>query len=96
MFSSPLNTNIGQAIDRGYLKSLDDENINGYKCYQFYSIDYPWKDAPKPLFPFGSKTKECRPLNIKLYVKDGIDMLLKRFLARTKKRIKILNFSKRV
>ena len=74
MLSSPLNTNIGQAIDRGYLKSLDNENINGYKCYQFYSIDYPWKDVPKPLFPFGSKTKECRSLNVKLYVKDGIDI----------------------
>lgn len=74
MINSPLNTTIKQAIDKGYLKPLDDEKVSGYKCYQFYKIEYPWREIKKRLFSLGNNDKEPQKLNVKLFVKDHIDI----------------------
>ena len=74
MIDSPLKTTIRQAIDKGYLKPLDDEKVSGYKCYQFYKIEHPWREIKKRLFSLGKNDEEPQQLNVKLYVKDGVDI----------------------
>ena len=74
MINSPLNTTIKQAIDKGYLKLLDDVNIDGYKCYQFYKIEYPWREEKKSFFSLSGNKREPQELNAKLFVKDHIDI----------------------
>ena len=71
MINSPLKTTIRQAIDKGYLKPLDDENMSGY---QFYKIEYPWREEKKIFFSLSGNKREPQELNVKLFVKDHIDI----------------------
>ena len=58
------------AIESGYLKRIGSDN--GYTCYQFYRIEAPYKATQQVLFGEDEYTEE--PLNVKLFIKDGVNL----------------------
>lgn len=58
------------AIESGYLKRIGSEN--GYTSYQFYRIEAPYKATQQVLFGEDEYTGE--PLNVKLFIKDGVNL----------------------
>lgn len=58
------------AIESGYLKRIGSEN--GYTSYQFYRIEAPYKATQQVLFGEDEDTGE--PLNVKLFIKDGVNL----------------------
>lgn len=58
------------AIESGYLKRIGSED--GYTSYQFYRVEAPYKDTEQVLFGEDEDTGE--PLNVKLFIKDGVNL----------------------
>lgn len=58
------------AIESGYLKRIGSEN--GYTSYQFYRVEAPYKAVQQGLFEQNEDAGE--PLNVKLFIKDGVNL----------------------
>ena len=58
------------AIENGYLKRIGSEN--GYTSYQFYRVEAPYKAVQQGLFEQNEDVGE--PLNVKLFIKDGVNL----------------------
>ena len=58
------------AIEKGYLKRIGSDN--GYTCYQFYRVEAPYKETQQVLFGENEDTGE--PLNVKLFIKDSVNL----------------------
>ena len=58
------------AIESGYLKRIGSED--GYTSYQFYRVEAPYKEVQQGLFEQNEDTGE--PLNVKLFIKDGVNL----------------------
>ena len=58
------------AIESGYLKRIGSED--GYTSYQFYRVEAPYKATQQVLFGKDEDTGE--PLNVKLFIKDGVNL----------------------
>ena len=58
------------AIESGYLKRIGSED--GYTSYQFYRIEAPYKEVQQGLF--GEDEYMGEPLNVKLFIKDGVNL----------------------
>ena len=58
------------AIESGYLKRLGSED--GYTSYQFYRVEAPYKEVQQGLFEQNEDAGE--PLNVKLFIKDGVNL----------------------
>jgi hypothetical protein len=58
------------AIESGYLKRIGSED--GYTSYQFYRIEAPYKEVQQGLFEQNEDAGE--PLNVKLFIKDGVNL----------------------
>lgn len=58
------------AIESGYLKRIGSED--GYTSYQFYRVEAPYKATQQVLFGEDEDTGE--PLNVKLFIKDGVNL----------------------
>lgn len=58
------------AIESGYLKRIGSED--GYTSYQFYRIEAPYKEVQQGLF--GQDEAIPEPLNVKLFIKDGVNL----------------------
>ena len=58
------------AIESGYLKRIGSED--GYTSYQFYRIEAPYKAVQQGLFEQNEDAGE--PLNVKLFIKDGVNL----------------------
>lgn len=67
------------AIESGYLKRLGSED--GYTSYQFYRVEAPYKEVQQGLFEQNEDTRE--PLNVKLFIKDGVNLADISFNLRT-------------
>lgn len=67
------------AIESGYLKRIGSED--GYTSYQFYRIEAPYKATQQVLFGEDEDTGE--PLNVKLFIKDGVNLADISFNLRT-------------
>lgn len=67
------------AIESGYLKRIGSED--GYTSYQFYRVEAPYKEVQQGLFEQNEDTGE--PLNVKLFVKDGVNLADISFNLRT-------------
>ena len=67
------------AIESGYLKRLGSED--GYTSYQFYRVEAPYKATQQVLFGKDEDTGE--PLNVKLFIKDGVNLADISFNLRT-------------
>ena len=67
------------AIESGYLKRIDSEN--GYTCYQFYRVEAPYKEVQQGLFEQNEDAGE--PLNVKLFIKDDVNLADISFNLRT-------------
>lgn len=58
------------AIESGYLKRIGSED--GYTSYQFYRVEAPYKATQQVLFGKDEDTGE--PLNVKLFIKDDVNL----------------------
>ena len=58
------------AIESGYLKRIGSED--GYTSYQFYRVEAPYKEVQQGLFEQNKDTGE--PLNVKLFIKDDVNL----------------------
>ena len=58
------------AIENGYLKRIGSED--GYTSYQFYRVEAPYKEVQQGLFEQNEDAGE--PLNVKLFIKDGVNL----------------------
>ena len=58
------------AIESGYLKRIGNED--GYTSYQFYRVEAPYKEVQQGLFEQNEDAGE--PLNVKLFIKDGVNL----------------------
>ena len=58
------------AIESGYLKRIGGED--GYTSYQFYRVEAPYKATQQVLFGEDEDTGE--PLNVKLFIKDDVNL----------------------
>ena len=58
------------AIEKGYLKRISSEN--GYTCYQFYRVEAPYKEHQQGLF--GQDEALPEPLNVKLFIRDDVNL----------------------
>ena len=58
------------AIESGYLKRIGSED--GYTSYQFYRVEAPYKAVQQGLFEQNEDAGE--PLNVKLFIKDGVNL----------------------
>ena len=58
------------AIESGYLKRIGSED--GYISYQFYRVEAPYKEVQQGLFEQNEDAGE--PLNVKLFVKDSVNL----------------------
>lgn len=58
------------AIESGYLKRIGSED--GYTSYQFYRVEAPYKEVQQGLFEQNEDAGE--PLNVKLFIKDGVNL----------------------
>lgn len=67
------------AIESGYLKRIGSED--GYTSYQFYRVEAPYKEVQQGLFEQNEDTGE--PLNVKLFIKDGVNLADISFNLRT-------------
>lgn len=67
------------AIESGYLKRIGSED--GYTSYQFYRVEAPYKATQQMLFGEDENTGE--PLNVKLFIKDGVNLADISFNLRT-------------
>lgn len=67
------------AIESGYLKRIGSEN--GYTCYQFYRVEAPYKATQQVLF--GEDEYMGEPLNVNLFIKDGVNLADISFNLRT-------------
>ena len=67
------------AIESGYLKRIGSED--GYTSYQFYRIEAPYKEVQQGLFEQNEDAGE--PLNVKLFIKDGVNLADISFNLRT-------------
>ena len=67
------------AIEKGYLKRIGSED--GYTCYQFYRIEAPYKATQQVLFGEDEDTGE--PLNVKLFIKDDVNLADISFILRS-------------
>ena len=67
------------AIEKGYLKRIGSED--GYTSYQFYRVEAPYKDTEQVLF--GEDKDISEPLNVKLFVKDSVNLADISFNLRT-------------
>jgi hypothetical protein len=72
-FNKPFKITIKEAIDRGYLRLLEGKGPIGYKCYQFYRVEYPYIGEKRIFLSFGNK-REPQELNVKLFIKDFVDI----------------------
>ena len=67
------------AIESGYLKRIGSED--GYTSYQFYRVEAPYKEVQQGLFEQNEDTGE--PLNVKLFIKDDVNLADISFNLRT-------------
>ena len=67
------------AIEKGYLKRIGSEN--GYTSYQFYRVEAPYKEVQQGLFDQNEDAGE--PLNVKLFIKDDVNLADISFNLRT-------------
>ena len=67
------------AIESGYLKRIGSED--GYTSYQFYRVEAPYKEAQQGLFEQNEDAGE--PLNVKLFIKDDVNLADISFNLRT-------------
>ena len=67
------------AIESGYLKRIGSED--GYTSYQFYRVEAPYKATQQVLFGEDEDTGE--PLNVKLFIKDDVNLADISFNLRT-------------
>lgn len=67
------------AIENGYLKRIGSED--GYTSYQFYRVEAPYKEVQQGLFEQNEDAGE--PLNVKLFVKDDVNLADISFNLRT-------------
>ena len=67
------------AIESGYLKRIGSED--GYTSYQFYRVEAPYKATQQVLFGEDKDTGE--PLNVKLFIKDDVNLADISFNLRT-------------
>ena len=67
------------AIEKGYLKRIGSED--GYTSYQFYRVEAPYKEVQQGLF--GQDEESPEPLNVKLFIKDGVNLADISFNLRT-------------
>ena len=67
------------AIESGYLKRIGSED--GYTSYQFYRIEAPYKEVQQGLFEQNEDAGE--PLNVKLFIKDDVNLADISFNLRT-------------
>ena len=67
------------AIESGYLKRIGSED--GYTSYQFYRVEAPYKATQQVLFGKDEDTGE--PLNVKLFIKDDVNLADISFNLRT-------------
>lgn len=67
------------AIDKGYLKRIGSED--GYTSYQFYRVEAPYKAVQQGLFEQNEDAGE--PLNVKLFIKDDVNLADISFNLRT-------------
>lgn len=67
------------AIESGYLKRIGSEN--GYTSYQFYRVEAPYKEVQQGLFEQNEDAGE--PLNVKLFIKDDVNLADISFNLRT-------------
>ena len=67
------------AIESGYLKRIGSED--GYTSYQFYRVEAPYKEVQQGLFEQNEDAGE--PLNVKLFIKDGVNLADISFNLRT-------------
>lgn len=58
------------AIESGYLKRIGSED--GYTSYQFYRVEAPYKEVQQGLF--GQDEAIPEPLNVKLFIKDEVNL----------------------
>lgn len=58
------------AIESGYLKRIGSED--GYTSYQFYRVEAPYKEVQQGLFEQNEDAGE--PLNVKLFIKDDVNL----------------------
>ena len=58
------------AIESGYLKRIGSED--GYTSYQFYRVEAPYKEVQQGLFEQNEDAGE--PLNVKLFIKDSVNL----------------------
>lgn len=58
------------AIESGYLKRIGSED--GYTSYQFYRVEAPYKAVQQGLFEQNEDAGE--PLNVKLFIKDSVNL----------------------
>ena len=58
------------AIESGYLKRIGSEG--GYTSYQFYRVEAPYKEVQQGLFEQNEDAGE--PLNVKLFIKDDVNL----------------------
>lgn len=58
------------AIESGYLKRISSED--GYTSYQFYRVEAPYKEVQQGLFEQNEDAGE--PLNVKLFIKDDVNL----------------------
>lgn len=67
------------AIESGYLKRIGSED--GYTSYQFYRVEAPYKEVQQGLFEQNEDAGE--PLNVKLFIKDDVNLADISFNLRT-------------
>lgn len=67
------------AIESGYLKRIGSED--GYTSYQFYRVEAPYKEVQQGLFE--QNEDAGGPLNVKLFIKDGVNLADISFNLRT-------------
>ena len=67
------------AIESGYLKRIGNED--GYTSYQFYRVEAPYKEVQQGLFEQNEDAGE--PLNVKLFIKDDVNLADISFNLRT-------------
>ena len=67
------------AIESGYLKRIGSED--GYTSYQFYRVEAPYKAVQQGLFEQNEDAGE--PLNVKLFIKDDVNLADISFNLRT-------------
>lgn len=67
------------AIESGYLKRIGSED--GYTSYQFYRLEAPYKEVQQGLFEQNEDAGE--PLNVKLFIKDDVNLADISFNLRT-------------